>query len=198
MSEITDGSMLRAYFKAGAVRISRTNIMRDDAIKGILKVYLRAGDEALAEGSMQKAERFYHEIVKLAAKELLDGAPETALAKFNLSMLYLDRGQTTEAAAFAQAAVDMFVDLFGHDHPSTGMALHQLAEVQQARREKESKHTKAKAQKVLEMHYRRYQRYFDARSSRELKEASQQIRPSSNDVDALEQWITGSMFTSLN
>src|SRR5271156_815522 len=102
MSDNTEGNMFKAYLKAGAMRISRSNIMRDDTIKSILKMYLKAGDDALAEGSQKKAERFYHEIVNLAAKELTEAAPETALAKFNLSMLYLDRGQTTEALAFAQ------------------------------------------------------------------------------------------------
>jgi len=168
MSDDNEGSMLKAYFKAGTMRISRTNIMRDDTIQSILKMYLKAGDEALAEGSQKTAERFYHEIVTLAAKELPDAAPETALAKFNLSMLYLDRGQTTEAAAFAQAALDMFTDLFGPDHPSTGMALHQLAEVQLVRKEG-ARETKAQARKILEPHYRKYQRYFDAGKPHELR-----------------------------
>ena len=47
-------------------------------------------------------------------------------------MLYLDRGTLIEADTFARDALATFIELFGEAHPATGMAMHQLAEVQLA------------------------------------------------------------------
>jgi tetratricopeptide (TPR) repeat protein len=98
----------------------------------ILRSFLAAGDGALKLGKYSSAEHFYQESVRFANRHLGVTVPETALANFSLSMFYLDRKQLPEAATYANAALKIFIGIFGNDHPTTAMALHQLAEVCQA------------------------------------------------------------------
>jgi tetratricopeptide (TPR) repeat protein len=98
----------------------------------ILRSFLAAGDGALKLGKYASAEHFYQESLRFANRHLGAAFPETALANFSLSMFYLDRQQLPEAATYANAALNIFIGIFGNDHPTTAMALHQLAEVCQA------------------------------------------------------------------
>ena len=154
MSNAQNGEFLKAYLSGGSVRTEPSNSERDEEIQYILQVFLTAGDEARADGDLVRAERFYHETIKLAAREFDEGVPEIALAKFHLSMIYLDRGTLIAADLFAQSALKIFIEVFGEGHPATGMALHQLAEVHLAQnRADEAKPLRQQASKILTSHY---------------------------------------------
>jgi tetratricopeptide (TPR) repeat protein len=106
--------------------------MTDNDNLAILRSFLAAGDGALKLGKHASAEHFYLESLRFANRHLGPTFPETALANFSLSMFYLDRKKLVEAASHANAALNIFIAIFGSDHPATAMALHQLAEVCQA------------------------------------------------------------------
>lgn len=130
MNKQNHGLLSKAYLTEGSARIERPSSTREEEIQFTLQAFLTAGDEARAQGDTVRAERFYHECIKLASREFHESIPEIALAKFHLSMLYLDRGTLVAADAFAKSALKIFIDVFGEAHPATGMAMHQLAEVQ--------------------------------------------------------------------
>ena len=157
MSNAQNGDFLKAYLTEGSARTAPTNSRRDEEIQYILQVFLTAGDEARAEGDLVRAERFYHETIKLAVREFDDDVPEIALAKFHLSMIYLDRGTLIAADLFAKSALKIFIEVFGEGHPATGMALHHLAEVNLAQdRAEEAKPLKQQASQILSKHYQEY------------------------------------------
>ena len=157
MNDARDEQLLRAYLKGGSARIERADSTHTEEIQYFLQVFLTAGDEARAEGDLTKAERFYHETIKLAAAEFDESVPELALAKFHLSMIYLDRGTLVPAELFAKSALKIFMEIFGEDHPATGMALHQLAEVRLAQnKSNEASPLKEQATKILAQHYCEY------------------------------------------
>lgn len=157
MSNARDEQLLKAYLTGGGARIERANSTHTEEIQYFLQVFLTAGDEARADGDLTKAERFYHETIKLAASEFDESVPEIALAKFHLSMIYLDRGTLVAAELFAKSALKIFVEVFGEDHPATGMALHQLAEVRLAQNKSaDASPLKEQATKILTQHYVEY------------------------------------------
>jgi len=172
MSNAKHEELLKAYLNGGGARIVRNTSERDEEIQYILQVFLTAGDEARAEGDLARAERFYHETIKLAAREFDEEVPELALAKFHLSMIYLDRGTLIAADAFAKSALKIFIDIFGEGHPATGMALHQLGEVHLAQnRAEEATPLQRQAAKILTRHYCEY------------KNDSQSVNVSNNQVN---------------
>jgi hypothetical protein len=155
MSNVQDEELLKAYLKGGSARTQRSSSTRDEEIQYILQAFLIAGDEARADGDLTRAERFYHETIKLAAREFDNTVPEIGLAKFHLSMLYLDRGTLVAADAFAKSALHIFIEVFGEGHPATGMAMHQLAEVHLAQDNlEEAGPLQKKAALILAKHYR--------------------------------------------
>lgn len=103
--------------------------MSKEETAAILKSFLSAADGALKLEKYDSAEHFYKEALQFSSRHLGPAAAETALASFCLSMFYLERGDLGEATLYANQALDTFTTVFGSDHPATGMALHQLAEV---------------------------------------------------------------------
>ncbi len=103
--------------------------MTNDENVALLRAFLSAGDGALKLGNHTSAEHYYQEALRFANRQLGPSVPETGLSNISLSMFYLDRKSLDEAAKYANAALDIFTQIFGSDHPATGIALHQLAEV---------------------------------------------------------------------
>lgn len=112
-----------------------------------------AGDGALKLGKYSSAEHFYQRALNFANLHLGTTAAETALANLSLSMFYLDRKHLSQAASYANAAIDILTNIYGNDHPATGMALHQLGEVCLAQDlPAVAVPIKERAQKILEDH----------------------------------------------
>jgi hypothetical protein len=147
---------VQAYLKGSNVRTELSNTERDEELQYILQTFLTAGDEARAIQDLVKAERFYHETIKVAVREFDKVIPEIALAKFHLSMIYLDRSELKAAEAFAKSALDVFVEIFGAEHPATAMAMHQLGEVHLAQNKTEAATMQKQAAKLLARTYGQY------------------------------------------
>jgi hypothetical protein len=147
---------VQAYLKGSNVRTELSNTERDEELQYILQTFLTAGDEARAMQDLSKAERFYHETIKVAVREFDKVIPEIALAKFHLSVIYLDRSELKAAEAFAKSALNVFVEVFGAEHPATAMAMHQLGEVHLAQNKTEAGNLQKQAAKMLARTYGQY------------------------------------------
>ena len=150
------GPIVQAYLRGSSVRTELSSSERDEELQYILQTFLTAGDEARAAQDLVKAERFYHETIKVAAREFDKVIPEIALAKFHLSMLYLDRSELIAAEAFAKSALEVFIEVFGEEHPATAMAMHQLSEVHLAQNKTEAITMQKQAAMMLARTYGQY------------------------------------------
>ncbi len=125
----------------------------------ILRSFLACGDSAFKSGRYATAENFYQMALRFANRNLGPKFPETALANFSLSMFYLDRKMLDDAASFAHLALEVFIGIFGLEHPTTAMALHQLAEVRQAQNLPQiALPIRQRATAILNEHLPQYQR----------------------------------------
>jgi hypothetical protein len=156
MDNQEDRTIVQAYLRGSSVRTELSSSERDEELQYILQTFLTAGDEARASLDLVKAERFYHETIRVAVREFDKVIPEIALAKFHLSMLYLDRSELVAAEAFAKSALDIFVEVFGPEHPATAMAMHQLGEVHLAQNKTEAATMQKQAAKLLARTYGKY------------------------------------------
>jgi hypothetical protein len=71
-------------------------------------------------------------------------------------MIYLDRSELKAAEAFAKSAIEVFIEVFGAEHPATAMAMHQLGEVHLAQNKTEAARLQKQAAKVLAKTYGQY------------------------------------------
>jgi tetratricopeptide (TPR) repeat protein len=95
----------------------------------ILQAFLTAGDCAQKLNKTSSAEHFYTEALRFASCNAGSESLETALAYYCLSTFYLEQKRLPEAAFNANAAVNICSFKLGRCHPSTGLILHQLAEI---------------------------------------------------------------------
>jgi hypothetical protein len=103
--------------------------MYDKVNYSILQGFLSAGDGAQKLNKPSSAEYFYTEALRFATNATGTESLEAALAYYCLSVFYLEQKQLSEAAYNAHAAVNICSSCLGKDHPSTGLVLHQLAEI---------------------------------------------------------------------
>jgi hypothetical protein len=122
---------------------------RNKEVQHILQTFLTAGDRARAAQDLVKAERYYYETIKVAVREFGKLIPEIALAKFNLSKIYLERAEFIVAEAFASSALNVFFEVYGAEHPTTVMARHHLDEVQLAQNDTEAATTQRRTAQMV-------------------------------------------------
>jgi hypothetical protein len=103
--------------------------MNDAETQSILQGFLSAGDSAQKLKKPSSAEYFYKEALRLATSASGEESLDAALAYYCLSSFYLEQKRLSEAAYNAHAAVNICSFSLGKHHPSTGLLLHQLAEI---------------------------------------------------------------------
>jgi hypothetical protein len=103
--------------------------MYNTGTDSILQGFLSAGDGAQKLNKPASAEYFYREALRFATEAAGAESLEAALAYYCLSTFYLEQKRLSEAAYNAHAAVNICSFSLGKDHPSTGLILHQLAEI---------------------------------------------------------------------